>query len=955
MNPFPSYSVQAEWLPAGFLLLSAKRSGGGSVDGLELKQRLFAWHEASFYGTFLETREERGKESVLVPADMALDYFCQPELLLHGKIEWSPDLSALVRLAPWVREALELEKFVPDFTRWKQGGMGWKLELSDSSLLPFPPLVKEWSDWLISERVRDNPELAQALRRLEEALSPDPILPNEAISPALWQDEEDWLIAIGWKQDPRPFRTCLQLLEPEQGLGWRLQVLLQDRQNAAVLIAVDDLAEPVDEEAGLPESWQAELGRAVGDVQQWLHVLPSLRDEREPHRLRRELSHDEAWEFLTGGSLRLAEAGFAVFLPAWWDRVRKLKPKVKARLTAAAEPSAAEPLLGVQQLMQFDWRLALGDVELEEKEFIQMLEQNRRLVQFRGNWVLVDPSWLRKIRETMEGIRRKKGLSFRDVLELHLKSSLVEENDEEFSLEDEIRIELELNEQFKPLMQQLQREAAIPLIETPDGFHGSLRPYQLEGASWMLFLRRFGLGGCLADDMGLGKTIQWITYLLYVKQHQPEAAPSLLICPTSVLGNWQKELQRFAPSLNIRLHYGLHRTRGEAFRLMTQEADLVLTSYNLAHLDEAELCSVQWDSVCLDEAQNIKNPQTKQAASIRKLDSCHRIALTGTPVENRLTELWSIFQFLNPGFFGSLRHFTGTFAAAVDNKETQAIQALQRLIRPFLLRRAKKDPAIQLDLPDKYEGKTYVSLTTEQATLYENYIQTMFSRLDGLSGMERRGLILSSLTKLKQLCNHPALLNKEFSPAQRNASRSNKVERLLEMVSELRQEGDRCLIFTQFVETGKLLQFILERTLEEPVQFLHGGTTKAARDEMIDRFQEGGLINGKDSGIFLLSLKAGGTGLNLTAANHVFHFDRWWNPAVENQATDRAFRIGQTRNVQVHKFVTLGTLEERIDEMIERKQELSQQIIGSGESWITELSTDELEDLFRLRKEWIEG
>ncbi|WP_010278446.1 DEAD/DEAH box helicase [Paenibacillus senegalensis] len=955
MNLFPSYRVHAKWIPSGFLFLYAQRTTGGTVDGLELKHRLFAWHEASFYGTFLDIREDQALEGVLLPASMALDYFCQQHRLVHGQLEWSDELQSLIRLAPWVREALERESFIPDYSKWKQGQIGWKLELTDSSLLPFPPLVKDWSDWLISEKVRDQPELAAALKKLQEPMEAYVSKASEGEDTVLWLDEEDWLIAIGWKQDPRPFRTCLQLLEPEQEQGWRLAILLQDREQPATLIAVNDQAEPLEPGTALPEAWQSEIDRAVGDVQQWLHVLPSLRDKQEPHRLRRELSHDEAWDFLTGGSLRLAEAGFAVFLPAWWDRVRRMKPRVKARLSSSAAPSPAEPLLGTEQLMQFDWRLALGEVEMEEKDFLQLVEQNRRLIQFRGNWVLVDPAWLRKIRETMEGIRRKKGLSFRDVLELHLKHTLYDPNDEEDPLGGELRIELELNEQLEPLIRQLQRESAVPLIEPPSLFRGSLRPYQLEGASWMLFLRRFGLGGCLADDMGLGKTIQWITYLLHVKEHERVGQPSLLICPTSVLGNWQKELQRFAPDLRIGLHYGVHRLKGEAFKQGVQQADLVLTSYNLAHIDLDELESVEWDSVCLDEAQNIKNPQTKQAMAVRRLESRHRIALTGTPVENRLTELWSIFHFLNPGFFGSLRQFSTTFATAIDNKETEATHKLQRLIRPFLLRRVKKDPAIQLDLPDKYEVKTYISLTAEQATLYENYIQSMFSRLESLTGMQRRGLILSSLTKLKQLCNHPALLQQPFETTQREAHRSNKVERLLEMVSELRQDGDRCLIFTQFVETGKLLQQLLESHLEEPVPFLHGGTSKAMRDTMISRFQQGETWEGREYGIFLLSLKAGGTGLNLTAANHVFHFDRWWNPAVENQATDRAFRIGQTRNVQVYKFVTLGTLEERIDEMIERKQQLSQQIIGSGESWITELSTDELQELFQLRKEWVDA
>ncbi|UQZ84827.1 RNA polymerase-associated protein RapA [Paenibacillus konkukensis] len=454
-----------------------------------------------------------------------------------------------------------------------------------------------------------------------------------------------------------------------------------------------------------------------------------------------------------------------------------------------------------------------------------------------------------------------------------------------------------------------------------------------------------------------------ITYLLHLRELQraggaseagAETAPSLLICPTSVLGNWQKELQRFAPELNVHLHYGPGRAKGEAFKSRCEGYDLVLTTYTLSHLDETELTQLEWSSICLDEAQNIKNAYTKQATSIRSLKSRHRIAMTGTPIENRLTELWSIFDFLNPGYLGTLREFTHRYVGAIErSNDPELVSKVQRLIRPFLLRRVKKDPAIQLDLPDKYEYKTFVSLTAEQGTLYENYIKEMFDRLDSLSPMERRGLILAALTKLKQICNHPSLMLKEPAGAPWQ-QRSNKVERLLEMVQELRQEGDKCLIFTQFVETGHMLQRILEQELASRVLFLHGGTPKAARDRMIAEFQDDAQPAEQQPAIFLLSLKAGGTGLNLTAANHVFHFDRWWNPAVENQATDRAFRIGQTRHVQVHKFVTLGTLEERIDEMIEKKQGLSQQIVGNGEQWITELSTDDLKELFALRNDWVE-
>ncbi|WP_407083176.1 DEAD/DEAH box helicase [Paenibacillus aurantius] len=951
ITPSP-YTVHADWLPEGALFLWGVRAGGGILDPEELKNHLFAYHEPSFYGTFIDTAEHEDRDGVALPALEALRYFCDTPALRHAEAKPGRELASLKAMAPMVLEALEAGRFVPDYEQWKQGRLRWKLGLPDAP--EAAALVRRWADALAAEWAAEQPELRQALRRLETAAPP-------AEGADLWLDEEDWLVAIGWVQDPSPFRTCLRLVEPPAARdgrspagGWRLEVALQDRRRPDTLVAVSPAGEPAPGEE-LPPAWADDLARVPRDVQRWLHILPWLRDEGEPERLRGELSADEAWEFLAQGSLRLAEAGSAVLLPAWWQRVRRVKPRLRAKLKSSVGAADGGSLFGLGQLMQFDWRLAVGDMELTEDEFRELIEEKRRLVQFRGEWIVLDPDQLEQIRRAMKRIGGKDGLSFRDVLEMHMLGGVpAGENLDGADNEERLMMEVELNDHLRGLIHQLEHSAEIPRMAPPEGFRGSLRPYQTDGVSWMLFLRRFGLGGCLADDMGLGKTIQFITYLLGVKEQEARPAPSLLICPTSVLGNWQKELQRFAPDLKVHLHYGPQRLKGSEFEETAAECDLLLTSYTLSHLDEEELGRVQWGAICLDEAQNIKNAYTKQAAAIRRLNGDHRIALTGTPIENRLTELWSIFDFLNPGYLGTLREFNHRFVALIERtKDPEAVAQVQRLIRPFLLRRVKKDPAIQLELPDKNEAKTYISLTPEQASLYENYIRDMFERLEKLTVMERRGLILAALTKLKQVCNHPALLLKEGHAHWR--SRSNKVERLLDMVTELRQEGDRCLVFTQFVETGHLLQHALEEELGEKVQFLHGGTPKATRDAMIARFQDDGLPEEERCGIFLLSLKAGGTGLNLTAANHVFHFDRWWNPAVENQATDRAYRIGQTRDVQVHKFVTLGTLEERIDEMIERKLDLSQQIVGTGEHWITELSTDELRELFVLRREWATG
>ncbi|RPJ43550.1 MAG: DEAD/DEAH box helicase, partial [Chloroflexi bacterium] len=490
-------------------------------------------------------------------------------------------------------------------------------------------------------------------------------------------------------------------------------------------------------------------------------------------------------------------------------------------------------------------------------------------------------------------------------------------------------------------------------LPQPAGLTGELRPYQRFGYSWLSFFREWGLGACLADDMGLGKTIQTLALLVKEKEKFGRFPnPVLLIAPTSVVTNWEREIRRFAPGLSTHIHQGPSRPRGSAFTEAIRDVDLILTSYVLARQDAEMFQPIQWHAVILDEAQNIKNPNARQTQVIRKLPAGFRLALTGTPVENRLSELWSIMHFLNPGYLGSQEQFRSKFAQPIERyNDITATEQLKKVVGPFILRRVKTDPTVIQDLPEKVETKVFCSLTEEQATLYEAVVQDALKKVEESEGMNRRGNVLGMLMKLKQVCNHPVqFLHQGADSTPTDVSgwveRSGKLERLVEMLEEILAEGDRALIFSQFAEMGQMLADCLPQALGAPVLYLHGGTPTRARDAMIHRFQE------EHSGppIFILSLKAGGTGLNLTRANHVFHFDRWWNPAVENQATDRAFRIGQHRNVQVHKFITTGTLEEMIDDMIESKKGLVQSIIGSGEGWLTELSTADLRDLVQLRK-----
>ncbi|MBD2864793.1 DEAD/DEAH box helicase [Paenibacillus sp. IB182363] len=1000
----------------------------GILDSLRLKHRLFAWHAKSYYGTLLEETRHLSRNGVLLSPAMAADYLAAPLPSLHSVLQWDEASSVYRRLARLLIDCLCEGRFKPSYKKWQAGGWGWELLPDESQRSELDTVTglalaaglgapDRWLDDILLEWSGTVPAVVGAWEVVSEQ---HPAVPVQAIlkngdpgqrkrgeeTTSLWADEEDWLIGIGWTTDAVPFQTCLRLTEPdyEEGDSWQLNIVLQDKEHPSYVVeyglfgtAAGEIAEgrrqiaaaaapevidvsgrrrafesvgtdfPVEAATPrIPERWKDKLDERVAkQMHKWCAIAPWLGEVRSGL-----LADDEAWRFLEEVSAKLLQAGTVVLLPGWWEEVKRQKPRLKAIMRSSVG-SADESFVGLDQLMQFDWKVAVGDQTITEEQFRQLASQNKRLVRLEDRWVQLDPVLLKQIRLTMKRIGRQ-GLSFRDVLEMHLldtgEPSFGADHLEDagaggtgagagdLSPEAELsalfRFEVELNGHLSAMVANLSGSGRLPQWDSPAGFTGTLRGYQLEGSSWLYFLRRFGLGGCLADDMGLGKTIQWIAYLMKVIEKEKPGMPALLICPTSVLGNWQKELERFAPTVNVYVHYGTGRVKGEAFSEYAAGYDLVITSYTLAHLDEAELSGVSWSTLCLDEAQNIKNVYTKQASAIRKLHVGHRIALTGTPIENRLTELWSIFDFVNPGYLGSLPSFTRRYVTPIEKtNDSRLIGQVQKLVRPFLLRRLKSDPAIQLDLPEKNESKAYVHLTAEQAALYEHVVRELFEKIDDLSAMERRGLILASLTRLKQLCNHPAMLLKGKS-GDYEPGRSNKLTRLLEMVEELREEGDRCLVFTQFVETGHMLKELLERQLGEQVAFLHGGVSKAGRDKMIASFQSAGSdMAGRR--VFILSLKAGGTGLNLTGANHVFHFDRWWNPAVENQATDRAFRIGQTRNVQVHKFVTLGTIEERIDDMIERKQSLNEQIVG-GESWITEMSTGELQQLFHLRKEWID-
>lgn len=749
-----------------------------------------------------------------------------------------------------------------------------------------------------------------------------------------------------------PFRVCFRLEEPEESdetddktlsiprEPWYIRYLVQPYDDPSLLMPLDEVWKPQRGKRGalkrfgpkLHEHILSSLGQAAGIC---LRIADSLKTAQPSGY---ELTPEGVHEFLTEKALILEQAGFGVMLPAWWTRTG-----TKTRL--AVKASVASPKLQggggmtLDSIVQVNWDIALGGERLTPKELEELARMKTPLVRVRGQWVEVKTS---EIQQAIDFWKRKAPAECTagDIVKMAVGASRPA-HDVSFAGVDS-------SGWIEDLIQQLDGQSQLEDIETPETFSGTLRPYQKRGYSWLAFLRTWGFGACLADDMGLGKTIQTLA-LIQLDRHNGVTNPVLLACPTSVVNNWRKEAERFTPDVTVLIHHGTDRHKGAAFKKEAKKHALVITSYGLMQRDMKLFNDISWAGIVLDEAQNIKNPETKKSRAARSLHADYRIALTGTPVENNVGDLWSIMEFLNPGLLDTQAEFKRRFFIPIQAwRDEQAAERLKRITGPFILRRLKTDKSIITDLPEKMEMKVYCTLTKEQASLYEAILKETEEALVDAEAIGRKGLILATLSKLKQVCNHPAQFLGDNSSV---PDRSGKVARLTEMLEEIIEAGDRALLFSQFSEMGGILQRCLQDTFGREVLFLHGAVPKKKRDRMVERFQS----EHDAPPIFILSLKAGGTGLNLTNANHVFHFDRWWNPAVENQATDRAFRIGQKRNVQVHKFICAGTLEEKIDEMIERKKEVAEKVVGTGEGWLTELSNDELKNILTLDKNAVQG
>ncbi|MCA1916681.1 DEAD/DEAH box helicase [Methanospirillum hungatei] len=736
-----------------------------------------------------------------------------------------------------------------------------------------------------------------------------------------------------------PFEFCMIITDPPKGQTepWDFTLSVRSEAEPSLLIPAEIIWELPDPQSGLfPQAAYLKhiLLAGIGLLTSSSSVLWRHLSGTKPTG--GSMTLKEAATFLGSDLARARRKGVTVLLPDWWTDTT-YTPRVEIH-AQRRNPSHTQTRIGLQELLSFDYRIAIGDTSFSPDEFWEKVKEKAPFIWLGDRWISFNPDAIQHALDSFTRHQSKGGDTTGDLLRLSLKK-----------MEDsEVPVSIHAKDDWVADLLDFFRTETNQAVPVPKKFKGKLRPYQKEGFSFLCQCTRRGFGACLADDMGLGKTPQTLAWLLYLKEKEKPTNPALLICPMSVVGNWEREIQRFAPSLCSWVHHGTDRCKGDEFVKHVGSYDLVLTTYHLAARDLDHLKTVSWSAIILDEAQNIKNLHANQTVAVKSLSGERRVALTGTPVENRLLELWSIMDFLNPGYLGSQSAFTNRYSRPIEQeKDAERIQELRSLIRPFLLRRMKTDTHVIADLPEKMENRVYCTLTPEQATLYQAVVLDMAKNLDNVEGIARKGAILAAITRLKQICNHPGRVGRDKTI---KAERSGKVSRLLEMIEEISSEGDSALIFSQYATFAEELAGMIEKQGDTPVLLLTGSTPRKKREQMIEEFQAS-----TTPIVFVISLKAGGTGLNLTKATHVFHVDRWWNPAVEDQATDRTYRIGQKRNVQVHLMITAGTLEERIDLMNQEKRTLAKEVLAHGDEYLTNLSTKELLEIVSLRDSLFSG
>lgn len=849
---------------------------------------------------------------------------------------------------PYETEIQRYAEYMPAVCTAGFDAPGDSLQLYDQETL-----LRHFSECLLTEIVTHLPSTQAFEKKLSDSLLVSCLNPQGRGLPwtsseglQQYQQWQQWRDRIARTQTATRFNLYFHLQAPPKAEdAWELQFQVAPKDDPSLRL-------PLREYWRSRPSQQKQLRKQLGtDFEQQLllnlgyaaRVYPQLWAGLETDQpVGIFLSLEAAFNFLKESAWVLEAAGYKVIVPAWWTPQGRQRAKVRLKAQSqkrAVSSDKQKSYFSFETLVDYEYELAIGNQPVSEAEWQLLVNAKSPLVQFRGEWIELNQDKMQQMLEFWQTQQQNPEIGLLDFMKLSADAG------------EDLELDFERDQTLAEMLAKLNDKSRLEPLADPAGLQGTLRDYQRRGVAWLHYLESLGLNGCLADDMGLGKTVQVIARLVQEREQAQSngkvaVPPTLLIAPTSVVGNWQKEIEKFAPHLRTLVHHGAQRLQEEkAFKSNCRECDVVITSFTLARKDIKLLTGIDWQRIVLDEAQNIKNPKAAQTKAVLKLEAPHRLAMTGTPVENRLLDLWSIFNFLNPGYLGKEKQFRQGFEVPIqkNNDPTQA-KVLKRLVEPFILRRVKTDQAIIKDLPDKVEQKLYCNLTKEQASLYEALVKDIEEQLQSAAGIQRKGLILSTLLKLKQICNHPRQFlqdNSEFTP-----ERSHKLSRLGEMVEEVMAEGESMLIFTQFTEIGEALQKYLKSSLRANTYYLHGGTQRQKREQMITAFQD----PDTEPSIFVLSLKAGGVGITLTKANHVFHFDRWWNPAVEDQATDRAFRIGQQKNVFVHKFVAIGTLEERIDQMIEDKKKLAGSIVGADESWLTELDNEAFRQLITLNK-----
>ena len=632
---------------------------------------------------------------------------------------------------------------------------------------------------------------------------------------------------------------------------------------------------------------------------------------------------NEVYKVMANTAYYLNKAGIELILPEDFGNIVVPRASINARVKAGREAELAELLnfgvnsMNLKNIFEFDYKIAIGDEKISVEEFEELTKNSKGLVAYKNMYILIEQD------EAKALIDKVKNPTIENMTRAELLHAALSGNVKDY--------EFDYDSAFANILKDLTK---VQEVTPPEGLKAHLRPYQENGLRWLYTNTVKGFGTCIADDMGLGKTIQVISLILKLKEENRIKGQVLVVCPTTLLGNWVKELNGFAPSLNVSVYHGPERK-------IDEKADVIITTFAVLRIDIEEIKKKSWGMLIIDEAQNIKNPDTSQTLAVKSLKAEYKVAMTGTPVENRLTELWSIFDFINKGYLGTIREFQKRYAVPIEKfKQTNRAEKLKLSISPFVLRRLKTDKSVISDLPEKVVLDEYCYLSKTQAALYESTLNSIMGQISEAQGINRRGMIFKLITALKQICNHPYQYKKS---GEMTKDVSGKCDKFISVLDGIIQNKEKSVVFTQYKEMGKILVPIVQNELQTTPLFFHGSLNTAQREAMLKQFQED-----DESKIMILSLKAGGTGLNLTNATNVIHYDLWWNPAVEDQATDRTYRIGQKNNVMVHRLITLGTFEEKIDEMIKKKKELVNMAVFEGEKTITDLTDEEIYNIFTL-------